>query len=228
MARARQAMYEAAQVNLFEIAVRSDMSDAKRISPKKLAALVAKISKGFAGLETLALADKVEAINQIRERLAEHSPFKSEPVDYVKWVPSETVHANGWNPNNVAPPEMELLRLSIMADGYTQPIVSNREGDGFEVVDGFHRNRVGKECDDVVQRVKGYLPIVQIRADQTDKPDRMAPQRFGTTEHAANTRSTACRPLSWNCAAATGRMRRSASSWAWTPMRFCAWRRSPA
>jgi hypothetical protein len=61
-----------------------------------------------------------------------------------------------------------------MADGYTQPIVTHKVDSLHEVVDGFHRNRVGKECDDVRKRVHGYLPVVQIRAEQTDKADRMS------------------------------------------------------
>jgi len=125
-------------------------------------------------LQTLPLADKVDALNTIRAVLHEISPFASEPVDYVKWVPAEEVRANDYNPNSVAPPEMELLRVSIMADGYTQPIVTNQEDARFIVVDGFHRNRVGKECKDVAVRLKGYLPIVQIRESQTEKADRIA------------------------------------------------------
>jgi ParB-like chromosome segregation protein Spo0J len=70
---------------------------------------------------------------------------------------------------------MELLRLSIDADGYTQPIVSMADPDDtFEVIDGFHRHRVGKECADIQSRVHGYLPLVQIRESQADKTDRMA------------------------------------------------------
>lgn len=168
-------MYEPQQISIFDAPVReATASSEKRISAKKLAVLVERMSKTFAGLESLGLADRIEAINQIRQRLAEHSPFKSEPVDCVQWVPAGAVQANDYNPNSVAPPEMELLRLSIMADGFTQPIVTNEEDGTKVVVDGFHRNRVGKECEDVAARVKGYLPIVQIRADQTDKPDRMA------------------------------------------------------
>lgn len=45
------------------------------------------------------------------------------PVSNVQWVPAELVQANDYNPNNVAPPEMELLELSIASDGFTQPIV---------------------------------------------------------------------------------------------------------
>lgn len=120
------------------------------------------------------ITERVELLNAVRSLVAEHSPFASEPVDLVRWVTFETVQANDYNPNAVAPPEMELLRLSVMADGYTQPIVTNDEDGTHVVVDGFHRNRVGRECDDVRERVQGFLPIVQIRAHQTDRGDRMA------------------------------------------------------
>ena len=125
-------------------------------------------------IPALELADQVDALNMIRAELAAVSPFAGEPVDCVQWVKSETVVANDYNPNSVAPPEMELLRLSVMADGYTQPIVAFRDDDGLTVVDGFHRTRVGKECADVTARVHGYLPVVIIKPSQTDRGDRIA------------------------------------------------------
>ena len=120
------------------------------------------------------LGARVDKLNEIRRAIAHLSPFASEPVDCVQWVPADDVAANDYNPNSVAPPEMELLRLSIMADGYTQPIVATREDDHWTVIDGFHRNRVGKELPDVRERVKGYLPVVGIRADREDRGDRIA------------------------------------------------------
>ncbi len=132
----------------------------------------AKASLQF--LATLSLDKRVSALNALRDELHRLSPFAGEPVDCVRWVKGEAVQANDYNPNSVAPPEMELLRVSIMADGYTQPIVANHDGDKFVVVDGFHRNRVGKECKDVAKRIHGYLPVVQIRATQGDTPERMA------------------------------------------------------
>lgn len=126
-------------------------------------------------LSSLDVDDRIQIINQLREELHKVSPFNTEPVDFVKWVKNPLVHANDYNPNSVAPPEMELLRHSISADGYTQPIVSMPDGDGkYEVIDGFHRHRVGKECADIQSRVHGYLPLVQIRSSQQDKTDRMA------------------------------------------------------
>lgn len=120
------------------------------------------------------LDGQVELVNALRRELHEASPFCNEPVDLVEWVRAEEVDANDYNPNAVAPPEMELLRLSIMADGFTQPIVTNQEDDARVVVDGFHRNRVGKELPDVRERLHGYLPVVQIRADRVDRGDRIA------------------------------------------------------
>lgn len=122
----------------------------------------------------LPIDERVEAINALREALHEISPFNTEPVDFVRWVKNPLVHANDYNPNSVAPPEMELLRVSIEADGYTQPIVTMEHDGQREVIDGFHRHRVGKECPDIQSRVHGYLPVVQIRASQTDKASRMA------------------------------------------------------
>jgi len=117
---------------------------------------------------------KIEIINQIKIDLHKVSPMKEEPVDCVIWVPSEIVGANDYNPNRVAPPEMKLLEHSILEDGYTQPIVTFFIDGGHEVVDGFHRNRVGKECKKVQERILGLLPVVVINQERTDRGDRIA------------------------------------------------------
>lgn len=126
-------------------------------------------------IQKMPMDERIETINEIRELLHQVSPFNTEPVDFVRWVKNTEVHANDYNPNSVAPPEMALLKLSIEADGYTQPIVSMHDPlDGYEVIDGFHRHRVGKECKEIQSRIHGYLPLVQIRQSQKDKNDRMA------------------------------------------------------
>lgn len=136
--------------------------------------IVARCTEVLQELESLSLAEKVEAINDIKRALHAVSPFKGEPVDCVVWIPGDSIVANDYNPNSVAPPEMKLLELSIKEDGYTQPIVTYMRDDVHEVVDGFHRNRVGKESSDVRKRIKGYLPAVVINADRQDLTDRMA------------------------------------------------------
>jgi ParB-like chromosome segregation protein Spo0J len=118
--------------------------------------------------------EKIDVLNEIRWLLHEVSPFKDEPVDCVLWVNADTVEGNDYNPNVVAPPEMKLLKRSILEDGYTQPIVT-WQTDGFrEVVDGFHRNRVGKEDKNVRERIRGYLPVTTVNQRRTDRGDRIA------------------------------------------------------
>lgn len=95
------------------------------------------------------------------------------PVYRVRAVPLEKVEANTYNPNTVAPPEMELLYDSIREDGYTMPIVCYYDGerDKYVIVDGFHRYRVMLEHPDIYEREGGMLPVSVI-----DKAleDRMA------------------------------------------------------
>lgn len=129
----------------------------------------------FSRIDGLDAEARIDLINEIRKSLREYSPLKREPVDCVLWVKADMLHANDYNPNSVAPPEMRLLQLSIMQDGYTQPIVAWPDTDGsFEVVDGFHRNRVGREVGAVRKRVMGRLPIAAINAERTSKEDRIA------------------------------------------------------
>ena len=125
-------------------------------------------------INDMKLQDKIQYINSIKKRLIELSPFSQEPVDCVQWVNEELVIANDYNPNSVAPPEMELLHTSIKEDGYTQPIVVYEHDGIYEVVDGFHRNRVGKEYKDIRDRIHGYLPVVVINDERHDKADRIA------------------------------------------------------
>lgn len=132
------------------------------------------LKQEFERISKLEFDEQVKEINEIKMELRKISPFKHEPVDCVIWVKNNEVVANGYNPNHVAPPEMELLHTSIKEDGYTQPIVVWNTEEHYEVVDGFHRNRVGKEYSDITERVHGYLPVVIINDEVSDKGQRIA------------------------------------------------------
>lgn len=129
-------------------------------------------------IAALPLGERIDALNAVREELHAVSPFHAEPVDFVAWERADRVHGNEWNPNSVAPPEMRLLERSIIADGYTQPIVAcpieEEDGAPVIVVDGFHRHRVGKECGAVRERVMGYLPVVRLDKSRHNRRDLMA------------------------------------------------------
>ena len=93
------------------------------------------------------------------------------PVYNVMAVPVSKVKANDYNPNAVAPPEMELLETSIWEDGYTQPVVTyyDAEQEMYIVVDGFHRYLTMKNSQRIYDREQGQLPIVVIDREIGDR-----------------------------------------------------------
>ena len=96
--------------------------------------------------------------------------FKS-PVYNVYAVPVEKIRANSYNPNSVAPPEMELLETSIWEDGYTMPVVCYylAAEDIYEIVDGYHRFTVLKTSKRIFEREQGMLPVVVIEKDESNR-----------------------------------------------------------
>lgn len=136
--------------------------------------LVGLIKAALSELVGMDLTDQIDTINAIKQALHEASPMRNEPVDCVLWIPSDSVEANDYNPNKVAPPELKLLEHSIAEDGYTQPIVTWQVNGHREVIDGFHRNRIGKESPEVRMRIHGYLPVVTINDDRHNRRDRIA------------------------------------------------------
>lgn len=93
--------------------------------------------------------------------VTELKDLTKEPVSAVQWVDRKNLHPNDYNPNKVAPPELELLIISILEDGWTQPIVVLPD---MTIVDGFHRYTVSGDKR-LMARYAGFVPIVMIKAD---------------------------------------------------------------
>lgn len=93
----------------------------------------------------------------------------TQPVSSVSWVKREALRANAYNPNHVAPVELALLKLSIVEDGWTQPIVARTDG---EIVDGFHRWLVAEDSE-VAGLTGGMVPVVYL-SDAVGMDDQIA------------------------------------------------------
>jgi len=94
-----------------------------------------------------------------------------QPIDNMMWMDLKKVEANNYNPNSVAKTELKLLQTSILADGYTQPIVTfyDAEKDKYVIVDGFHRYTCCKINKTINERCDGSIPIVVIEKDINDR-----------------------------------------------------------
>lgn len=88
--------------------------------------------------------------------------IKDQPINTVEWIPIEKVHANDYNQNSVATPEMKLLYTSVKKDGYTQPVVTiyDEKKDRYVIVDGFHRYSIMRRYKDIYAMCEGKLPCV--------------------------------------------------------------------
>lgn len=99
-------------------------------------------------------------------------------------VPIAYLKPNPWNPNKVARPEMDLLKVSIRKSGFCFPLVVIKESDtSYMIVDGFHRHLVALELGmDQVPVVVLDEPISELmaatirfnRARGTHQVDRMS------------------------------------------------------
>ena len=83
---------------------------------------------------------------------------KPQPLDRIEWIERSELRSNDYNPNHVARPELALLKLSILADGWTQPIVARSTG---EIVDGFHRRSLAADPE-IAALTDGLVPVVRL------------------------------------------------------------------
>ena len=89
------------------------------------------------------------------------------PISNVQWIDVNQLVANDYNPNVVFTKEMELLKLSLLKQGWIQPILVTHE---YVIIDGFHRSTIAKTDMDVFKLTRGKVPCVVM--DLTE-PERM-------------------------------------------------------
>ena len=89
------------------------------------------------------------------------------PISNVTWVDVEKLKANDYNPNVVYSKEMELLKLSILKNGWIQPVLVTHE---MVIIDGFHRASLAKVDKQVKSLTGGKVPVVIM---ELSEPERM-------------------------------------------------------
>lgn len=77
----------------------------------------------------------------------------------VEWVPVEAIQPNSFNANRQSEHDFELLLKSIQEDGFTQPILAQR--DSKDIIDGEHRWRAARHLG------MSEIPVVFTSMDET-------------------------------------------------------------
>lgn len=95
------------------------------------------------------------------------------PLSTLQWVSREIVKPNDYNPNKVSKQNLELLKQSILSNGWTLPIVVRPD---FTIIDGFHRWTIAGE-EPLLSMLDGKVPVVVV--DHKDKSGDI----YGTVTH---------------------------------------------
>ena len=97
----------------------------------------------------------------------------SSPLSALQWVDRDRVKPNDYNPNKVSKQNLELLKQSILTNGWTLPIVVRPD---FTIIDGFHRWTVAGE-EPLKSMLEGKVPVVIV--EHKDKAGNI----YGTVTH---------------------------------------------
>lgn len=87
----------------------------------------------------------------------------ADPIDRIEWRPAAELDANDYNPNVCFSPELRLLEHSLLASGWVQPILVDREG---RIIDGFHRWRLAQDSKALRRKYGGFVPVAVLDLDR--------------------------------------------------------------
>ena len=89
------------------------------------------------------------------------------PISSIQWIESNLLQANDYNPNVVFNKELQLLELSILRNGWIQPILITQN---YEIIDGFHRWSLSKNSPKIADLTNGKVPCCVL---ELSEPERM-------------------------------------------------------
>lgn len=95
------------------------------------------------------------------------------PLSTLHWVDRNKLRANCWNPNKVSKQNLELLKQSILTNGWTLPIVVRPD---YTIIDGYHRWTVAGQ-EPLITMLGGMVPVVIV--EHSEKSEDM----YGTVTH---------------------------------------------
>ena len=83
----------------------------------------------------------------------------TDPIDKIEWRVANELNSNNYNPNVVFNKELKLLELSILKQGWIQPVLILEDG---TIIDGFHRAKLAQDSKEIkekynLRRKKLYL-----------------------------------------------------------------------
>jgi len=94
------------------------------------------------------------------------------PIDNVQWIDAGKLDPNDYNPNIVFTPELKLLELSLLTQGWIQPILVNQEQEDpskLVIIDGFHRHSICMNSSQVHDMTDGKVPCAILSLSEAER-----------------------------------------------------------
>jgi ParB-like chromosome segregation protein Spo0J len=90
-----------------------------------------------------------------------------QPINNIQWMSVDGLKANDYNPNVVFNQELNLLKLSLLTNGWIQPILVHKDTN--TIIDGFHRFSLGKNDPEVRNMTAGLVPCVLMDITEAER-----------------------------------------------------------
>lgn len=88
------------------------------------------------------------------------------PISKIEWVDVHLLKANDYNPNVVYTHELNLLKFSILKQGWIQPILVTQD---LEIIDGYHRVSLCKTDKDIAKLTDNKVPVVKMQMEDWER-----------------------------------------------------------
>lgn len=88
------------------------------------------------------------------------------PIDNIQWLEADSLQSNDYNPNVVYNQELKLLKLSLLKQGWIQPLLVDQDG---VIIDGFHRFSLAKNDPEVRAMTNGLAPCAVLNLSAAER-----------------------------------------------------------
>lgn len=88
------------------------------------------------------------------------------PIENIQWIATDQMSANDYNPNICFNDELKLLKYSLLANGWIQPVLCTQEN---EIIDGYHRWWLACNDKEVAAITGGKVPCAVMELSKSER-----------------------------------------------------------
>lgn len=91
------------------------------------------------------------------------------PISNIQWIETDLLDANDYNPNVVIGPEMRLLKVSLLKQGWLQPVLVAKQDERYLIIDGFHRSTLARVDEEIIAAFGTKVPCAVLDISDAER-----------------------------------------------------------